>query len=145
MRAVDQTAEACFGRTSFLPRNRKSVAGEIRTSEFHARRETPERAPFLFPFAQTIGPPASIEPSRHPFATASLCQNATRVVSVPTHGPGRRLSIATPVPRHESERHGTAAVRHIAPEPSASRREHTTRPPEVRASVVVNLKRASRA
>lgn len=78
-------------------------------------------------------------------ATASLCQNATRVVSVPTHGPGRRLSIATPVPRHESELNGTAAVRHIAPEPSASRREHTTRPPEVRASVVVNLKRASRA
>jgi hypothetical protein len=48
-------------------------------------------------------------------ATASLCQNATRVVSVPTHGPGRRLSIATPVPRHESELNGTAAVRHIAP------------------------------
>jgi hypothetical protein len=46
---VDQTAEACFDDASRYPANRESVAGEIRTSEFHARRETPERAPFLFP------------------------------------------------------------------------------------------------
>ena len=116
MRAVDQTAEACFGRTSFLPRNRKSVAGEIRTSEFHARRETPERAPFPFSFEpEPLALRRVLNHHAIRSATASLCQNATRVVSVPTHGPGRRLSIATPVPRHESELNGTAAVRHIAP------------------------------
>ena len=58
-------------------------------------------------------------------ATASLCQNATRVVSVPTHGPGRRLSIATPVPRHESERHGTAA--RATSRPSRARLDANTR------------------
>lgn len=56
--------------------------------KFETRRETPERAPFVFLCKKTIGPAASIEPSCHPFRVAPATQNPTRVVSVPQTAPG---------------------------------------------------------
>ena len=132
-------------RTSRYPGNRESVGRNSNLRISRATRNSRAGTFFLFPLNPTIGPPPSIEPSRHPFRNRLVVteRDARRV------GPHTRPR-ATPLHRHPCAPARVRTTRnrrasHIAPEPSASRREHTTRPPEVRASVVVNLKRASRA